>query len=108
MMRKIVTGSFFALCLAISGTATATEVVPAAASSAPAFSSATTDIGTLLDNAETKAILEKHLPGFVGNPQIDMARALTLKQIQSFAADAVTDEVLAKIDAELAKLPPKK
>jgi hypothetical protein len=66
------------------------------------FSVAETDIGTLLDNPATKAILVKHLPDFISNPQVEMARPMTLKQIQSFAADMLTDEVLAKIDAELA------
>jgi hypothetical protein len=37
-----------------------------------------------------------------------MARGMTLKQIQQFAGDAVTDEALAKIDADLAKIPAKK
>ena len=34
-----------------------------------------------------------------------MVRALTLKQIQQFKPDLVTDAVLAQIDADLAKLP---
>lgn len=71
---------------------------------AAAYSTADTDIGTLLDNPKTKAVLDRHLPGFADNPQIAMARAMTLKQIQGFAADTVTDVVLAKIDADLAKL----
>jgi hypothetical protein len=68
------------------------------------YTTADTQIGTLLDNAETKAVLDKHIPSFASNPQIAMARAMTLKQIQGFAGDALTDEVLAKIDADLAKV----
>jgi hypothetical protein len=81
--------------------------------SAPAFaaegqySTAETQIGTLLDNPETKAVLDKHIPTFASNPQIGMARAMTLKQIQGFAGDALTDDVLSKIDADLAKVPVK-
>ena len=92
-----------AAALALSAIAT-----PAFAADAPAaaakFSSADTPIGTLLDNAAAKAVLEKHLPQFTSNPQIEMARALTLKQIQGYAGDAVSDEALAKIDADLAKI----
>lgn len=80
---------------------------PAAAAEAQKvakFSVADTDIGTLLDNPATKAILDRHLPEFGGNPQIAMARPMTLKQIQSFAADMLTDEVLANIDADLANV----
>ena len=48
------------------------------------------------------------MPGFSANPQIDMARSMTLKVIQSYAADTITDEALVKVDADLAKLPIKK
>ena len=75
-----------------------------AATPAPAFSTAGTDIGTLLDNPQTRAVLDKHMPTFAANPQIEMARAMTLRQIQSFAADMLTDEVLAKVDADLAMI----
>lgn len=81
------------------------ETAPApVASNADAFSSATTPIGTLLDNPATKAVLEKHLPGLADNAQIEMARSFTLKGIQQFAADQITDEALAKIDADFAVL----
>lgn len=68
------------------------------------YSTAETQIGTLLDNPETKAVLDKHIPSFASNPQISMARAMTLKQIQGFAGDGLSDELLAKIDADLAKI----
>jgi hypothetical protein len=74
---------------------------------APAYSTATTDIGTLMDNAETKAVLMKHIPEVVSNAQFEMARSFTLKAIQSYAAGALSDEKLAAIDADLAKIPAK-
>ena len=52
--------------------------------------------------ARAKAVLEKHLPALIGNPQMEMARSMTLKQIQGFAGDALSDEILAKVDADLA------
>lgn len=81
-----------------------------AADPAPAahYTTAETDIGTLLDDPASKAVLVKNLPGFADNPQIEMARSMTLKQIQGFAGDALSDEKLAAVDAELAKLPAKK
>ena len=51
-----------------------------------------------------KAVLEKHLAALVGNPQIEMARGMTLKQVQGFAGDQLSDEVLAKVDADLAAI----
>jgi len=78
------------------------------AAPAPAYSVETTDIGTLLDNPATKAVLDKNLPGFTANPQIDMARSMTLKGVQQYAADTLTDAALAKVQADLNKIPAKK
>jgi len=95
-----------ALAAAFAAPAYAADPAPAAAAAtAPAYSAETTDIGTLLDNPATKAVIDKHMPGFSGNPQIDMARSMTLKQVQQFAGDQITDDVLAKVDADLAKIP---
>ena len=81
----------------------------ASATAAPAahakYNSADTELGVLLDNPAAKAIVEKHSPGMTTNDQVDMARAMTLKAIQQYSPDEVTDARLAAIDAELAKLP---
>jgi len=79
----------------------------APAAPAPALSVDGTSIGDLLDNPQAKAVLEKHVPDLVSNPQFDMARGMTLKQIQAYSGDALTDEKLAAINADLAKLPAK-
>jgi hypothetical protein len=81
-------------------------MTPAAALGADGpMTTATTDIGTLMDNPAAKAILEKHLPELVANPQFAQARSLTLKAVQGYAADMMPDSKLAAIDADLAKLP---
>jgi para-nitrobenzyl esterase len=98
--------------LAISATLLATpasvvlaaEPAQAASLAAPKFTTSDTDIGSLLDNPETKAILVKHIPEVVNSDQIEMARTLTLRSIQQFAAEQLTDEKLAVIDADLAKV----
>jgi len=78
---------------------------PAAPASAPVtLNSATTPIGDLLDNPETKAVLTKYLPEVVASDQLDMARSMTLKDIQAYAPDQITDAKLAQVDAELAKV----
>lgn len=69
-----------------------------------AYSSSTTEIGALLDDPAAKAILEKHVPGMTTNDQVDMARSMTLKDIQQYSPDQITDKVLAELDADLAKL----
>jgi para-nitrobenzyl esterase len=106
-MRLVVLTSI----LALAATSTAAVAQPAPAASAPAaghYSTSTTDIGTLLDDPAAKAILVKHLPEIATSDQIDMVRGMTLKDTQQFAPDKVSDKALADIDAELAKLPPKK
>jgi hypothetical protein len=72
------------------------------------YSTAETEIGTLLDDPAARAIVDKHLPGFSSGDQINMARGMTLKAIQPFAGDTITDAVLAAIDADLASLSGKK
>jgi para-nitrobenzyl esterase len=84
------------------------QTAPAPAPAAPAkvkYTAEETDLGTLLDNPATKAIVEKHIPGMTTNDQVDMARGMSLKAIQQYAPDDVTDQRLAAIDADLAKLP---
>lgn len=105
-MRKFLAGSA-AVLLALGGTAAfAVEAADAPAEApAPKYTTTDTEIGTLLDDPAAKAILVKYLPAVVESEQIEMARFLTLRAIQPYAPDDVTDEQLNEIDAELAKLP---
>jgi hypothetical protein len=105
MIRTTFALALFATALSPVG---AMAQTPTVATPAAAYTVADTDIGTLLDDPAAKAVLDKNLPGFTANPQIDMARAMTLKAVQPYAADKLTDEALAKVDADLAKLPAKK
>ena len=89
--------------LIIAAALMAMSPVPAFAQAA-AYSTSTTEIGALLDDPAAKAVLEKHVPGMTTNDQVDMARSMTLKDIQQYSPDQITDKVLAKIDADLAKL----
>lgn len=103
-MRKILA----AVAIAIAPLAITAGSPAFAEAAAPAgFSVETTDLGTLLDDEAAKAVLVKHLPDLVNNEQIQMARSMSLKQLQGFAGDAVPDEKLAAIQADLDKLPKK-
>ncbi|GLV20609.1 MULTISPECIES: hypothetical protein [Sphingomonadales] len=79
-------------------------MAPLPAFAQAAYSSSTTEIGALLDDPAAKAVLEKHVPGMTTNDQVDMARSMTLKDIQQYSPDQITDKVLADVDADLAKL----
>ena len=103
-MKKIV---FFAAAIMLAPLAAAPAFAGDAPASSPSakYSSNDTDLGTLLDNPGTKAVLMKYIPTMIANPQIDMARSMTLKQLQSYAADQLPDATLAKIDVDLANVP---
>lgn len=103
-MKRIFIASALLLAASISATGSyAQTAAPAAA--AAAYNVEATDIGTLLDDPTAKAIVDKHLPGFTANDQISMARGMTLKSVQQYAPDMVTDKALAAIQTDLAKLP---
>lgn len=68
------------------------------------MSAETATLGELLDNPASKAVLEKHAPMLTQGGQIDQARGITLKTLQGFMGDSLTDEVLAAIDADLAMI----
>lgn len=94
------------------GAALMAAAVPALAQApAPAFSSTTTQLGTLLENPATKAVLLKHIPQFVNGlgENTERASGMTLKELQdalkTYSPDAMPDAKLAAIDADLAKVP---
>lgn len=86
---------------------------PAYAQEAPAaqakhYSVAATVVGTLLDDPAANAILKRVIPTVYANDMFQtMGRSLTLKAIQQYEPDALSDENLAKIQAEFDKLPTK-
>jgi len=61
-------------------------------------------LGDLLDNTQTNAILEKHLPGISNHPSIGMGRSMPLKTVADFSGGMITSEHLSKIAADLAAL----
>jgi hypothetical protein len=104
-MRNFLNVAATALTLAlVSAPAMAADAAAPAAAAAPAFSTADTDIGTLIDTPSTRALLDQFLPGLSTNDQIGMARSMTLRAIQPMAGDKISVESLDKLDAELAKV----
>lgn len=91
-----------AACLAL--VAPSMAIAQTAPTAAAKYSVDETDLGTLMDNTETRAVLEKYIPEMLANEQIKMARGMTLKALQQYAGDLLTDEKLAKINADLAKV----
>jgi len=71
------------------------------------YSTKVTPIGDMLDDPAAKAVLQKYIPDVVNSPQIGMGRSMTFGALKAYIP-ALTDDVLAKIDTDLATLPAKK
>ena len=105
-MRK----SLHSLVLAALVSGALSMTVPAVAADAPPahYSVATTLVGTMLDDPAANALLQKMIPTVYANEMFKtMGRDLTLKAIQQYEPEALSDANLAKIQAELDKLPAK-
>lgn len=77
--------------------------VPAAAFADGAkFTTDTSTIGELMANPEAKAVLEKRMPQIV--QYAGQLGTQTLKQLQGMAQGAISDQMLADIDADLAMI----
>jgi para-nitrobenzyl esterase len=91
-------------------TSLATLPAPAIAevASAAHYSVNTTLAGKLIDDPASAAILQKLAPTVWANDLFKTAgRDLTLKAIQQYEPEALSDANLAKIQAELDKIPAK-
>lgn len=76
---------------------------------APAFaeealSTETTTIGELIENPETKAILDEHLPGLSENEQLSMASGMTLRMVAPMSGGEISEDAMDAIDADLKAL----
>ena len=80
----------------------------APASAAAHYSVETTLVGKMLDDPAANEILKRMIPTVYANDQFQSAgRSLTLKDIQQYEPDTLNDDNLAKIQAELDKIPAK-
>ena len=61
-------------------------------------------VGELLDNAAPRAIIDKLMPELATNPQIGMARGMSLKMIAGFSGGTITKDMLAAGNEDLAKV----
>lgn len=77
---------------------------PAAPAAAAKFS-ADTPIEALFANPEAKAVLVADGMGDIDkHPSYDMFKAMSFRAVAPFSEGKITDEMLAKLDADLAKI----
>ena len=107
-IKAIIVGSLLAVAAPVAAQ-TAPTATPAPSAVAPThYTTSDTDLGTLMDDPASMAVLNKHIPEMSKSEQINQARSMTLKEVSAYASDTLTDQLLASVDADLAKLPPKK
>jgi hypothetical protein len=63
-----------------------------------------TPISDLVADAKARVVLDRHLPKITENPHYFMIESMTLRQLAPMANGKLTEEVLAKIQAELAAI----
>ena len=100
---------FAAAALAVSLVAMSLVAAPASAEeAAKPYSVAETPAGKLIDDPAAAEVLKKHIPTVWANEMFQtMGRDLPLKAIQQYEPDALSDANLAKIQADLDKIPAK-
>ena len=111
-----ITASTLALaCLALCGHPQAATPAPSAAAAAkpPAAVSATTksrfnidtQIAVLMEHPGAKAVMDRHFPKLTENHHYFMLEDMSVRQLAPMSRGKLTEEALAKIDAELAAIP---
>lgn len=64
----------------------------------------TTTMGTLLDDPDVQAIMEKHAPGVTSNPMIGMVRGMSAAQAMGMAGAMIGADKVEAIKAEISAL----
>ncbi|MCP5165345.1 MAG: cellulase family glycosylhydrolase [Pseudomonadales bacterium] len=59
-------------------------------------------VGDLLADPRARAILAREIPDLVNSPQIGMGSQMTLRELQRYAPEMLTPQVLDRIDRQLA------
>lgn len=109
-MRKTLIAMTLAL---LAGGVLTSQAAPAFAQDAPGaqaahYSVQTTLVEKLLSDPAAVAVLKELIPTVYANDQFQSAgRTLTLKQIQQYEPEALSDANLAKIQAAFDKIPAK-
>lgn len=90
----------------VAATLTAPAMAQDTAAPAPMAAAFTLDtpIEALMADGRAKAVVTTHLPGIDQHPAYEQFKAISLKAVAPFSQGLITDEVLAKIAADLAAI----
>lgn len=100
-MKSIVLGAAALACLMpVAASAQTAQTAPAAT----ARFNLDTPIETLAADENAKAVLMADLPDLLPHPSYDMFKAMSLRAVQPYSQGKLTDEILAKVEADLAAI----
>lgn len=91
------------IALAMPAAAQTPTAAPAAAAASGAFS-VDTSIEALAADPRSKAVLDKELPQLLSHPAYEQFKTMTLAQLAPMSQGSITDQKLAAVQAELAKI----
>ncbi|MCW3835177.1 hypothetical protein ACFQ1E_01020 [Sphingomonas canadensis] len=98
-MKTVVAAMLFAVAAPAAALAAPGQSAPAAAKF-----NIDTPVEVLAADPAAKAVLDADMPGMLTHPSYEMFKAMSLRQLQPFSEGKITDEILAKIDADLAAI----
>jgi hypothetical protein len=64
----------------------------------------TTTLGSLMEDPEVVAIMEKHAPGITSNPMLGMASGMPAQQAVGMASSMIGQDAVDAITAEVSAL----
>lgn len=99
---KLIVPAAAALAFLTPGAFAQTASAPAPA--AAAKFSLDTPIEALVADARAKAVLDADLPGVTSHPSYDMFKAMSLRAVQPMSEGKLTDEMLKKVETDLAAI----
>lgn len=93
----------FAIAFALAAPAAIAAPIPATAEAAVRLS-LDTPIEAIVADPAGKAVLDANLPGIESHPSYDMFKGMSLRQLAPYSQGKLTDEILAKVEKELAAI----
>ena len=94
------------VALLLAAAAATAQPAPAPAASATAPLSVDAPIETIAATPAGKAVLQSDVPGLLDHPAYDSFKSMSLKDVQPMSEGKITDAMLAKAAADLAKIKP--
>jgi hypothetical protein len=102
-MKLLVACTVAAAVLSPAAMAQQTPAAAPAAATTAKFS-LDTPIEALIADEKAKSVLDTDIPGLSSHPALDQFKAMSLRAVQPFSNGALTDEMLKKVETDLAAL----